>query len=92
MNHDPYAPPTAVARPSRVRTTALSAAVPIALAIGTVFAAPIATGVPGGTVDRPHRSVNLAGDCASRTAHTRLASEVASGAAGVAKWPDCAGD
>ena len=72
MNHEPYGPPTAVTRPSRVRTTALSTAVPIALAIGAVFAAPIATGVPGGTVDRPHRSVNLAGDCASRTAHTRL--------------------
>jgi hypothetical protein len=92
MNHEPYGPPAAVARPSRVRTTALSTAVPIAVAIGAVFAAPIATGVHGGTPDRPHRSVNRADDCASRTAHTRLASEVASGAAGVAKWPDCAGD
>ena len=92
MNHEPYAPPAAVARPSRVRTTALSAAVPIAVAIGAVFAAPIATGVPGGTPDRPHRSVNLADDCASRTAQTQLASDVASGAAGVVKWPDCGGD
>ncbi len=92
MNHEPYGPPAAITRPSRVRTTALSTAVPIALAIGAVFAAPIATGVPADTVDRPHRSSKLAGDCASRTAHTRLASEVASGAAGIAKWPDCAGD
>jgi len=92
MNNGPCAPAAATARPSRVRTTALSTAVPIALAIGAVFAAPIATGVPGGTHDRPHRSVNLADDCPSRTARTGLASNVAYGAAGVAKWPDCAGD
>ncbi len=92
MNHEPYGPPAAITRPSRVRTTALSTAVPIALAIGAVFAAPIATGVPAGTPDRPHRSVNLAGDCASRTARAGLASDVASGSAGVAKWPGCAGD
>jgi hypothetical protein len=92
MNHEPYGPPAAVARPSRVRTTALSTAVPIAVAIGAVFAAPIATGVPGGTVDRPHRSVNRVEDCASRTARAGLASDVASGAVGVAKWPACAGD
>jgi hypothetical protein len=91
MNHEPCGPPAAVTRPSRART-ALSTAVPIALAIGAVFGAPIATGVPADTVDRPHRSSKLAGDCASRTAHTRLASEVASGAAGIAKWPECAGD
>ena len=60
MNHEPYGPPAAIARPSRVRTTALSTAVPIALAIGAVFAAPIATGVPDGTPDRPHRSVHRA--------------------------------
>ncbi len=92
MNHDPSAPPAAAARRSRVRTTALSTAVPIALAIGAVFAAPIATGFPAGTGDRPHRSVHRAEDCASRTARAGLASDVASGAAGVAKWPGCAGD
>jgi hypothetical protein len=92
MKNDSYDPPSAVARPSRVRATALSAAVPIAVAIGAVFAAPIATGVHGDAVDRPHRSAKLAEDCASRTAHTRLASDVASGAAGIAKWPACAGD
>jgi hypothetical protein len=92
MNDEPCVPPAAITRPSRVRTTALSTAVPIALAIGAVFAAPIATGVPGGTVDRPHRSVNLVDDCASRTAQTQLASDVASGAVGVVKWPLCGGD
>ncbi len=39
MNHEPCGPPAAVTRPSRART-ALSTAVPIALAIGAVFAAP----------------------------------------------------
>ena len=91
MNHEPCGPSAAITQPSRVRTTALTA-VPIALAIGAVFAAPIATGVPAGTPDRPHRSVHRADDCASRTAHTQLASDMASGAAGVVKWPDCGGD
>jgi hypothetical protein len=90
MNNEPCAPPAATARPSRVRATALSTAVPIALAIGAVFAAPIATGV--GTLDRPHRSVNLGGDCSSRTARAGLASDVVVGGADVAKWPNCAGD
>jgi hypothetical protein len=92
MNHEPCAPPAATARPGRVRTTALSTAVPMALAIGALFAAPIATGVPGGTLDRPHRSVNLADECDSHTAQTQLASDAVSGAAGVVKWPDCGGD
>jgi hypothetical protein len=49
---------------------------------------------PPATVARPSR-VRTALSTAvpiALAAHTRLASEVASGAAGIAKWPNCAGD
>ncbi len=79
------------ARPSRVRATALSTAVPIALAVGAVFAAPIAATIPHGPLDRS-AGASLAERCSSRAAQVTLASDVAFGAAGAAKYPECAGD
>lgn len=91
MNNEPCAPSTPAARPGRVRATALSTAIPIALAVGAVFAAPITAAIPHATLDRSAGS-NRAEDCHSRTAQFTLASAVAFGAAGAAKWPDCAGE
>jgi hypothetical protein len=91
MNNEPSAPSTPVVRPGRVRATALNTAIPIALAVGAVFAAPIAAAIPHITLDRS-AGANLSGDCHARTAQATLASAVGFGAAGAAKWPDCAGE
>ena len=91
MNNEPSAPSTAAARPGRVRATALSTAIPIALAVGAVFAAPITAATPHAAVDRSAGS-DRAEDCHSRTAQVIFASAVTFGAVGTAKWPDCAGE
>lgn len=91
MNNEPRAPSTPAARPGRVRATALNTAIPIALAIGAVFAVPTAAAIPHATLKRSAGS-NRAEDCHSRTAQFTLASDVAFGAAGATKWPLCGGD
>jgi hypothetical protein len=91
MSNESCAPPAATARASRVQVAALSATVPIALAVGAVFAVPTAAVILHGLLARS-TSVYLADDCHSRTARAPLASDVAFGAAGATKWPLCGGD
>ncbi len=78
----------ATAGPGRVRATAWSAALPVALAVGAVFAAPIAAVGPAGTFGGSI-GADLADTCASPATQATPASDVAFGAA---KWPGCAGD
>jgi hypothetical protein len=79
------------ARPGRVQLAALSATVPIALAVGVAFAVPIAVPIPHRPLIRSAAAV-FADDCQSRAARVPLASDVTFGAAGAAKWPLCGGD
>jgi hypothetical protein len=74
-----------------MRATALTTALPVALAVGFVFAAPIAATIPQLPLDRS-AGANLAAECHSRSAQVTLASDVALDAPGVAKWPGCAGE
>jgi hypothetical protein len=91
MSNESCAPPAATARASRVQVAALSATVPIALAVGAVFAVPTAAVILHGQLARS-TGVYLADDCHSRTARAPLASDVAFGAGGATKWPLCGGD